>query len=452
LQFAKKMTRRPRSPDRAEIAAQAAALNAREAAAIRNVTAHAAEYLHTWITDAQETRAPTLASVLLAASRGPACVFTCEHILRLIGSGPSTPLLRRALSLFGPGELQVLHVADGDSLELVMSMLDEAGGDAPHGVALSRAMDPLRAIKCEGYRSSDATAALIERYAATITELRCRVPDHALARCIHLESLTIFWAFTPSVWLGLSQLHTLRGVSFAIVPVAAIAAALPRLHTIHASGGRSGKDSAVYGFYDDLLPRLQSFHIERSWPDDRWSEPSLKPLPLLRDLKWTAARDQDYWVETPVALPSEFYGAQPESLQATLPNVARWLAAVKAARPGSPAEGPLARVRDLWIADRKFASWRLARVLRAAPQLRRLTLEIRGYFEADEETEETEEDAGEADEEGPASSEEVVHPRLRHLVVVEHCEVDCAVMLQRYFPRLRRLTVNDQDYPVSVAQ
>jgi hypothetical protein len=51
-------------------------------------------------------------------------------------------------------------------------------------------------------------------------------------------------------------------VSFADVTVAAIAAALPRLHTLHAFNGRRGHDFGVAEFFDNLLPHLQSFHFE----------------------------------------------------------------------------------------------------------------------------------------------------------------------------------------------
>jgi hypothetical protein len=92
----------------------------------------------------------------------------------------------------------------------------------------------------------------------------------------------------------------------------------------------------------------------------------------------------------------------------------------------------------------------LARVLHAAPQLRRLTVEF--LLEAS--------DLEDDDEEEEPALAEVVHPRLRHLVVkcsndemADDEVVDCAVKLQqRYFPRLRRLTVNDQDYPVSAME
>jgi hypothetical protein len=53
------------------------------------------------------------------------------------------------------------------------------------------------------------------------------VPDRALARCTRLQSLSSADYY--------AQLHTLRDVDFAAVSAAAIAAALPRLHTLDCS-------------------------------------------------------------------------------------------------------------------------------------------------------------------------------------------------------------------------
>jgi hypothetical protein len=86
----------------------------------------------------------------------------------------------------------------------------------------------------------------------------------------------------------------------------------------------------------------------------------------------------------------------------------------------------------------------LARPLRAAPQLLLLTVDS--------------EIGGKAISEA-AFAELGVHPQLRHLVI--ECPLssrldklaaeDCAFQLrQRYFPRLRRLTVNKQGYSVSM--
>jgi hypothetical protein len=233
-------------------------------------------------------------------------------------------------------------------------------------------------------------------------------------------------------------------VSFSDVSVSAIAAALPRLHTLHADSGEGRDSAAVDGFYDDLLPRLQSFHFWGWWPKSDCSAPS-QPLPLLRDLKWYGANDRADWIDTPIALPNGFFGSQPESLQVTLPSIAAWLSAVES---GTAAYGgPLIRVRDLWLGGhmRIVLSSRFARLLRAAPQLRRLTVEVRTY-----ERESVEE--GEAEEAEDPALAEVVHTRLRELVVIsDNWPTEWVVTLQqRYFPRARRLIFNDHDFPVTL--
>jgi hypothetical protein len=57
-------------------------------------------------------------------------------------------------------------------------------------------------------------------------------PTNLLARCKRVESLTNVHHYAPSAWLQLSHLHTLRWANLSIVSMAAIAAALPRLHTL----------------------------------------------------------------------------------------------------------------------------------------------------------------------------------------------------------------------------
>jgi hypothetical protein len=98
----------------------------------------------------------------------------------------------------------------------------------------------------------------------------------------------------------------------------------------------------------------------------------------------------------------------------------------------------------------------MARLLRAAPQLRRLTFEM--YFARYEDVHWILSGAFR-----PAGSFMVMpfHLQLRHLAVSsETLPVDdvpvprgCGVRLrQRHFPRLRRLTVGDTEYPVWVPQ
>jgi hypothetical protein len=433
--------------------------NACQSASIPAVTAHAAEYLHTWIAEPivifikekEENKfAPALARVLITGGRGPARVFTCKHILRHVEL--SEPLLRRALSLVRPGELRVVHVASARTLELILTMLQaqEDAAGAPGGLALSQALHSLRGLVCHtGIDGRDPATTLIERYAATLTHLDCmtdcdnEVASQAVARCHRLESLEFVLDFLPSAWLGLTQLHTLCGVYFTGVPVAVIAAALPRLHTLHASNTHR-HDFAVGEFFDDLLPRLQSFHFQGWWPEEEADAAprSWPPLPRLHDLHWLRDdRSQDL---RPMPLPSGFMGARPVSLRGHPPVIVEWLTTVEAAWPPGPAaHGPLAEVRDLSIHISHLEAPDLERLLRAAPQLRRLTLncEITGkqILEA-------------------AFADLRVHPRLRHVVIRnnrgrrsdEAPAEDCTLLLrQRYFPQLRRLTVDGQEYPVS---
>jgi hypothetical protein len=367
-------------------------------------------------------------------------------------------LLRRALSSFAPGELRALHVADVGGLELVRSMLSQARTGALQGLALSRAIDSMRAIRYGGVWGSHATSVLIDRFAATLTQVDCVLDcpndaaDRALARCHQLESLANASAFTPTAWLGLSQLHTLRGVSFADVSIAAIAAALPRLHTIHAFNGRGGRDFTLAGFFDDLLPRLQSFYLEGRWPleeeDEGGRMRSFAPLPRLQDFRWLCYDRSLFW--NPRPLPRGFMGARPVSLRGCLHAIIEWLATVKATRRGSAGtDGALAQVRDLWIAAGELAAPDLARLLRAAPQLRRLAVEVRpvdGSFWLIAREPITD----------PAFAG-LVHARLRHLIVTtldpDTVAADCAFLLrERHFPRLRRFTLNLRDYPASMSK
>jgi hypothetical protein len=134
------------------------------------------------------------------------------------------------------------------------------GGDA---VEVSQFLSaPLRAIEWTG--AVEAAFALIERYAANMTELncplqrRCDAADKALARCNRLGSLMNARYYAASAWLQLSQLHTLRGVDLSVVSMATIAVALPRLHTLSVFAYPPGVSAAaVAGSCEDLLPRLQ---------------------------------------------------------------------------------------------------------------------------------------------------------------------------------------------------
>jgi hypothetical protein len=243
----------------------------------------------------------------------------------------------------------------------------------------------------------------------------------------------------PAAWLGLSQLHTLRGVSLVDVPAAAIAAALPQLHTLHLYQ-ESRVEFPVAAFFDELLPRLRSFHLEGRWPKTKLGTEmaDILPLPRLEDLKWRS------WG---MCLPRGFVGARPSTLDTSEVPLTAWLQVADGANPDPPTvTSPLARVRVLTLSlgPTPPEAPLMALLLREAPQLRQLT--FRGHVSADLRwvVEDTFAPAG------------VVHQRLRHVAVTgEYPDRDvsvprgCGVRLrERHFPRLRRLTVDDQEYPV----
>jgi hypothetical protein len=246
----------------------------------------------------------------------------------------------------------------------------------------------------------------------------------------------LHYDYPPAAWLGLSQLHTLRGVSLNDVPVAAIAAALPRLHTLHLDHIVSHVEFSVAAFYDELLPRLRSFHLEGKWPEtsDETKVADVSPLSLLEDLKWFA------WGLN--KLPRPLMGARPSTLDTSSMAVADWLKAADGAGAGSPpVTSPVARVRALTLRlpDAAF----VARLLRAAPHLRQLTLDFCDPADLRWVLSDVPACAG------------LAHSCLRHVVLVglSHSPLDvpdgCGARLrQRHFPRLRRLTMDDEEYPV----
>jgi hypothetical protein len=409
---------------------------------------------------ARHQRTRWAALQLVAAGRGLLRAPTCNHTLR-VASGVTSAgqaSLRRALLLLGPGELQELRelrsredIIKKGSCDFIVSMLEqEAGvsrlssdGGTPQDTPVARAVASLRVVK------ADVTLypALIQQCAATLTELECnRLSDAAtrvLPRCTRLESFTLneWYGCPPAAWLGLSQLHTLRGVSLCEVPAAAIAAALPRLHTLHLNN-RHG-EFPVAGFYDELLPRLRSFHLEGTWPqtDDEPEMADVVRLPLLEDLKWRSNWD--------INLPRRLMGARPSTLDSSLANLVAWLQAADRARsPDSPnVTSPLAHVRALTVGLGRTLpdAALLARLLRAAPHLQQLAFCVYVWEHAlwvlsDEFT------------------PELVHPRLQRVAVFGKnssptgpVPSGCGVRLrQRHFPRLRRLTVYDEAYPVWV--
>jgi hypothetical protein len=379
---------------------------------------------------------------LLAAGRGPLRAPTCNHTLRVASSetAPGKASLRRALLLLGPGELQEFRTTREDTegtYQFMLSMLVQEA--AVHDAPVWRALASLRVFKGENVTMP---LELIRLLAANLTELECYdlddacddTADSVLPRCTRLESLAMFewWGCPPAAWLGLSQLHTLRGVSLRDVPAAAIAASLPRLHTLHLCHGAVDVDFSVAAFFDELLPRLRSFHLEGPWPETSHAPESanVRPLPLLEDLRW--------WCRRVNNIPRQFMGARPSTLDASDVDLVEWLqAAVNAGPDPRGVTSPLARVRALTLnlrgapPDTPF----MALLLRATPQLRQLTF---GVFHRDQVLWVV------SDEFTPAPVfAGLVHRTLRHVVLSSHIDVPvpggCGVRLrQHHFPRLRR--------------
>jgi hypothetical protein len=262
------------------------------------------------------------------------------------------------------------------------------------------------------------------------------------------------------VWLGLGQLHTLRGVSLVEVPAADIAAALPRLHTLHLNHRDRGDDDdddddddeqppvkfPVAPFFNELLPRLRSFHLTGAWPEttddgtDGTKTAYLLPLPRLEDFKWQSGSP----------IPRGFIGARPSTLDIDDQALNEWWKAVE-----GDFGSPFARMRALTLLVGFKLPVFTARLLREAPQLRHLRLNLLECWHA-----------GSILTDDPLYKPIFMglrHQKLRHLVVSgEFSQVlqieadftapfDCGVELrQRHFPRLRRVTVDDDEYPVWV--
>jgi hypothetical protein len=173
----------------------------------------------------------------------------------------------------------------------------------------------------------------------------------------------------PAAWLGLSQLHTLRDVHLNVVSTAAIAAALPRLHTLTAYAIPLLSLDEVSGFFTDLLPRLRVFHFRGWWPVEAATS-AAAPLPLLEELVWIEHKSG---MGRELSLPTAFLGARPTVLHAPYELFANSLPA-RGGASGEPARSSfLSRVCDLHLdAYTSISVSDVAQVLRAAPQLRRL--------------------------------------------------------------------------------
>jgi hypothetical protein len=303
-------------------------------------------------------------------------------------------LLARVFSLFGPGELPALHVADPTVLDIALCALRReevtaltmhADLEQPDNSVDAHKTDAMESLRVLGWPTwfpynSEKMVVFLERHASTLKELECPAfsPSaaclQAVAGCTQLESLTYARRFAPSAWLDLTHLHTLSSivvVDLNAVSVAAIASALPRLRILRVSMTRRATPpaAAVAGFFECLLPRLRVFHYFGPWPKDdpAITEPS-RSLPLLRELLWDC---------------TDFVGgfdeARPTMLGAPCSKViASWLH-VSHTSHGTYDRTPLACVRDL----RSYASLPdptdVVRMLRAAPELRKLDVGISAW-------------------------------------------------------------------------
>jgi hypothetical protein len=230
-------------------------------------------------------------------------------------------------------------------------------------------------------------------------------------------------------------------VDLAVVSVATIAAALPRLHTLEASINKAGvTPAAVAGFFEDLVPRLRLCHCAGLWPYDTGAAKSLahapQPRPLLQELMW----DCPFLDDTVGA--RGFMGAWPVVLAGTYTMVVDWLTAGEAhAAGGRLAWTPLARVRELRFTGfprGELSAAEVARLMRAAPQLRHLNF---GLLSIDLPTWSSD-----------PSFEGLTHPYLRSICLGSNAPLavlHCAAELRRlHFPRLRYLKVCATTYPV----
>jgi hypothetical protein len=296
--------------------------------------------------------------------------------------------------LLRPGELRALRVADADSFRLVLSMGQALPGGGTASSYLAQALDSLCAVELWVPPGDDnaglhAAAAVIERCAGTVTKLKGFLPGDllcesdsfghpsVLARCTRLEVLVDALRYAPAVWLGLSQLHTLHHVDLTKVSTAAIAAALPRLHTLTANS-YGFLASSVTGFFTDLLPRLRVFHFHGNWPVET-EEPvavTAPPLPLLEELDWQAELSPQPTVFR------RFFGARPLVLRAYYERIVECLPDGGRGASDDPANGLLIRACEVLIypGSDPLDLREVARVLRAAPRLRSFdfTGQIRG--------------------------------------------------------------------------
>jgi hypothetical protein len=267
-------------------------------------------------------------------------------------------------------------VVDPEAFDVVLSALQDEECDAKYATPAPvrpRLLDTLQSLgwcNVDAAKRADSALALVKRCAGTLRELECRLYDiddnwsEALARCTRLESVTFVDTFPPASWLGLSQLHTLLGVELGTVSVAAIAAALPQLHSLGLTTrrGPSATAASVAGFFDTLLSRLRVFRFSGDWPVEEGGVPKTPAhvLPLLEEFVWEVDKDN-------FGIADGFAGAQPVMLCAPCATIVSYAAAGTAGGCGL-----LSRVRGLHFYEWAPQASDVAAVLQAAQELRTL--------------------------------------------------------------------------------
>jgi hypothetical protein len=230
--------------------------------------------------------------------------------------------------------------------------------------------------------------------------------------------------------------------------MAAIAAALPRLHTlvVFAFPPAVMSAAAMAGFFEDLLPRLQVFQSVGLWPQNLNPDvaaPSRAPLPVpnLRTLKIQGFGDDPPPWEW-------FMGAQPLELCTDDVMIQRWLSPYDDDEPAVPdgaVIGPLASVRNLTVyagSPILFTPPNVARLVRAAPHLETLTVAASAVN---------------------FNSWRLAHPAFDGLVHSHLKRIHVtglgfstpltsdlvARLQQRHFPRLRKVVIYEREYFVT---
>jgi hypothetical protein len=157
-------------------------------------------------------------------------------------------------------------------------------------------------------------------------------------------------------------------VDLAQTPLASIAAALPRLHTLGVNGSYGAESpAAVAGFFEDLLPRLRTFHFDGKWPLEQTTMVAASaPLPLLQELELKDASPHP-------DIARMFMGARPVVLRVSFGMLSHWPTAADEAgffAGTTCSDSPITCARLLSITIGPPTSSEVARILRAAPQLR----------------------------------------------------------------------------------